>query len=91
LNLSIALGPVAKFVAEIGDDQTRPMAVVLSTLLAQSGGKDHVTLVSTAIPPRGLQVRLELEEGIIRVLGMFSQMGGMMGPGGPGGAPGAGF
>ncbi len=91
LNLSIALGPLTKFWAEVvGDDQSRPMAMMFSAMLAQSGGKDHVTLVSTTVPPRGLQVRLELEEGIIKILGMFGQMSGMMGAGGPG-APGAGF
>ena len=82
-SFSVALAAVAKFAAEMSPDQARPMAIMLSTLLSQSAGKDHLTVVSTMIP-RGVQVRVELEDGVLKAVVAIGQMGAMMGGRGAG-------
>ena len=92
MRISLAAAPIAEFVAaNIPDDPDNMMANMMATsvaeMLAQAGGKDHVTLTSKPIP-NGATVRLEVEEGILKLIGsMGEMMGGMMGPGGPGGMP----
>jgi hypothetical protein len=81
-SFSLALGAIARFFAEAGDAQSRPMGVMFSALLAQ---KDQVNVVSTAIP-RGIQTRLELEDGVVKAVVTIGQMSAMMG-----GGRGAGF
>jgi hypothetical protein len=41
--------------------------------LAQSGGKDHITLTATVVPNGG-QGRLEIEQGVIKVFGQLYKM-----------------
>jgi hypothetical protein len=88
MKLSLAATPIAQFVASMaeadGDEETQQMAGMIAAMLAQSGGKDHLTLTSKPIP-NGATVRLEIEEGILKLIGSLGQMfGGMAIPGGPG-------
>lgn len=78
LQISVAGGPIAKFSAQVGSN---PMAMMLAGLLEKSAGKDHVTITATAVE-NGANVRLELEEGVLKMIVGMSQM---MGPGMPGG------
>jgi hypothetical protein len=85
LKVSFAVGKIAKFVAEIADeDEVKSQAAGLAEAMEKADGKDHVTLTSTPIA-HGFRVRLEVEEGLLKLLG---SMGQMMGPQGPDGAPG---
>jgi hypothetical protein len=79
LRLSVALGPIFKFASEVGDDQVRMFAGVVSQVLAQSGGKDHVTLTATVVPNGG-QGRLEIEQGVIKAIGHAANPAGAGGP-----------
>jgi hypothetical protein len=81
-SFSLAMGAVARFVAEVGDAQSRPAGMMFSALLAQ---KDQVNVVTTVIP-RGIQARLELEDGVLKAVVTIGQMSAMMG-----GGRGAGF
>jgi len=85
MQLSVAVGPIAKFVAQMGEEDARPIAAMIAAALEQAGGKDHVTLVSTPVE-RGVKVKLEIEEGILKVLGSLSKQAVPGGP--PPGAPG---
>ncbi len=88
MRFAVSLTPIAKF-AEGGapDGMVKMMVGNLAMLLEQSDGKDHVTVTSKAIPD-GASVRLEIEEGVLKLIGFAAQMmGGMGGPGGPGGPP----
>jgi hypothetical protein len=79
---ALALAPIMKMAAETeGDPQVRMMA----DLFAGVRGKDHINLVGKAIS-NGAQYRLEVEDGILKVLGEFGKMaaGGL---GAPGAAP----
>ncbi len=93
MRISLAATPIAEFVAATIPDNpdnmenmmAKMMATSVAEMLAQAGGKDHVTLTSKPIP-NGTTIRLEVEEGILKLIGsMGEMMGGMMGPGGPGG------
>jgi hypothetical protein len=83
--LSLAAAPIAKFVAGVAEDeQARQVAAQIGDLLEKSSGKDHLILTSKPIP-NGATVRLEVEGGILKLLGSLGEMmGGMAAPGGPG-------
>ena len=93
VQISISVGAFAKFIAAAAPDgeQVKEKASELATAFAAAGDKDHVLINATPIE-RGVRMRLELEEGLLKALatmGMkFSPMGGGM-PGGmpPGGMP----
>jgi hypothetical protein len=66
---------VAKFVSAVADDdQAKAVADKIAGILEQSGGKDHLTVVTAPIP-NGARIRLELEEGILKALGGMQPMG----------------
>ena len=81
--ISVAAGPIAKFIAATADDdQAKKKAAEIAGLLDQVAGKDHVNITSKGIP-NGATVRVELEEGILKILGLLSP-GAMAGGPGPG-------
>ncbi|MGA2798674.1 MAG: hypothetical protein ABSE63_13915, partial [Thermoguttaceae bacterium] len=60
---------IAKFVSAVADDeQAKAVADKIAASLEQSGGKDHLTIVTEPIP-NGARVRVELEEGILKAMG----------------------
>ncbi len=73
--ISIAAGKVAQFVAAVSDDnpQAKQIATMIGAMLQQTDGKDHITIVSEAIS-NGAKTRLELEEGILKLIGSLNQM-----------------
>lgn len=73
--MALALGPVARIVSEIGDENAKPVAAMLAMGLAQSEGKDRLRIVATPIQ-RGMQVRVELEEGVVKLLGSIPALSG---------------
>ena len=79
--ISLALTPVARFVAEMADDpQAKQMAGMLANVLQQAGSDDHITITGRSIP-NGVSQRLEIEQGVIKAIGTVSKMAGqMMGP-----------
>jgi hypothetical protein len=71
---------VAKFISAAAKDvDPQSMAPVnkMAETLEQSGGKDHLTVVTTPVA-NGARVRVELEEGILKALG---GIGNFEGPG----------
>ena len=70
LKVSVALGALAKFAAEAGEEEDKPQAALLASLLAEAAGKDHVNLVATPIE-RGVRLRLEIEEGLLKAIGVI--------------------
>ena len=94
MRVSLAAGPIAKFVADLTEDEMgKQMATEIGAVLEKSGGKDHLTLTSKPIP-NGAAVRLEVEEGLLKVIGSLGQMFSVLldAPGGfppglPGGVP----
>jgi hypothetical protein len=65
VQFTVALAPLARFLAETADDADRSSMAHWATLLEQSAGRDHVTLTARPVP-RGTHVRLEVEDGVLR-------------------------
>jgi hypothetical protein len=86
--ISLAATPIAKFVAEVAqEDEAKQVAAKVAAMLEQSAGKDHLVLTSKPVP-NGTMVRLEAQEGLLKVVGLAGQMIGppVGAPGLPGGA-----
>lgn len=73
MQLSVSLTPIAQFVAAVGDQQAKQGAEMLLSVLSAATGKDHIKLTVTLIP-NGEQARVELEEGILRLIGSIPAM-----------------
>jgi hypothetical protein len=74
LQVSLDLGQIAKFVAVVADDEdVKTKAAAFADAMDEVDGKDHLTLTSTPIP-NGIRVRLEAEEGILKVVGSMGEM-----------------
>jgi hypothetical protein len=89
--LILAATPIAKFFAAVApDEKAKSMAGMVAQLLAASGGKDHITIVTRTIS-NGAGLRLTVEGGILKAIlaSGFLPGGGPSGPpvGGPGGFP----
>jgi hypothetical protein len=81
--LAVMATPIAEFVAAVAaDPQVQGTATMIAEAVAQSGGKDRLTVTTTQIP-NGVRVRIELEEGLLKLLGSIPTKVGS-GPGGPG-------
>ena len=78
--LALAVGPIVKFAASI--DEENPALLMASFLVAQAKDKDHVRIVVRQIK-NGISYRIELEEGLIRIIGQASKFAQGLG-GGPG-------
>ncbi|HUT13475.1 MAG TPA: hypothetical protein VMY42_23510 [Thermoguttaceae bacterium] len=68
LEVTVSLGALAKFIAEIGDEREREKAARAVAALEKAPDTDHVKLVVLPIP-RGLKIRLEVEQGVLRMIG----------------------
>jgi hypothetical protein len=84
LEIRVSVKPIAKFLAEVSEDeQVKAMAAKVAEALDKVGDKDHVTVTTHAIP-QGVRLRLEVEQGLLKVLGtsVGPMLGGGMGGGG---------
>jgi len=80
LLISVAATPIARFVAEVAEGGAAFRATGLAMQLEQSEGKDHLKI--TAGPTtggNGIRVRVEIEEGLLKLLGGLSNMLGTLG------------
>jgi hypothetical protein len=68
VQFSLAVTPIARFMAAVGKESDRPKAAWVAGELAKLAPNDHVNLVASAIP-RGVKYRLEIEGGILKTLG----------------------
>lgn len=85
--LSLSLTPIVNFAAEATENPGQKMMIgMFGAMLQQAGSKDHVTLTSTQIP-NGARVRLEFEEGILKLIGGAGSMLGSASSAPPGASP----
>jgi hypothetical protein len=73
--------PIAKFIANLADEPADQIAQAVVGVLEQTDGKDHVNVTVRSVP-RGLKVRVEFEEGLLKLLGSIPALAMTMG--GPG-------
>jgi hypothetical protein len=72
MELSIALGEFAEFIAETDKGKAKRQAMKAAAARPTDGGDDHLRL--TAIPiPRGVKLRLELEKNALRMIEAMHQ------------------
>jgi hypothetical protein len=74
LDLSFAVKPVASLVAVAGKPEERPQAAMVVSELKKTPGQDHIHLTVCPID-NGVQVHLEIEQGLIRLFGRLVVMG----------------
>lgn len=67
IEIVLSMSEVAEFVAEMGEPPQQAAATKALELLEQAGENDHVRLSVAAIDG-GVRLRLELEEGLVRLL-----------------------
>ncbi|MHC4399950.1 MAG: hypothetical protein ACYTG0_09745 [Planctomycetota bacterium] len=72
MEISVALGELAKFIAETGPGKAQRQASKVLAALEGAAGKDHVKLAAVPVEG-GMKLRLEMEQG---VLGMIEAMHG---------------
>ncbi len=86
MQISISVGAFAKFfaAAAVEEPQFQAQATMISAALADAGEKDHVLLIAKPID-RGVRIRLELEEGLLKALATVGQQMAPMGGMPPGG------
>lgn len=83
MRIAIAATPIANFVASSmpDGDPSKMMAGMVAGMLQQTGGQDKLTITTEGIT-NGVRMRMEVEKGLMQLVGMASKMaGGMMGPG----------
>jgi len=73
MEVSVAALPIAQFVAAVGDDNAKQGATMIAKMLESASGKDHVK-VTAAYIPNGVQVRLQVEEGVLKALGVIPML-----------------
>ena len=73
LQLQIALQPIFEFAAAVQNEEDGATVKGLAEELAKSEGKDHVSLVILPIEG-GITIRLEAEEGVLRLLANAGKM-----------------
>lgn len=66
-----SVGQLFKLASALGD--MPPQAAAIEKVLQQSAGKDRLTATASEIP-NGMKVRVEFEEGILRVLGSIPML-----------------
>ncbi len=73
LEVSLSVQSVASAMAVVGKPHERPQAAMVESELKKTPGKDHVVLAARPIS-NGVQVRLEVEQGLIRLFGRLVVM-----------------
>ncbi len=93
MRLSVSATGIGQMMEGLGAAEDPDLPPEILSALTGAGENDHITIVTEAVP-NGMRTRLELEAGILKVIG--AAVGAAMsefGPGGlpmPGGAPGQG-
>jgi hypothetical protein len=68
LQITVSGTPIAKFAAAtIPSEDEKKVAEAIATVLAQSGGKDHLLVTAKGIPD-GMNVRISIEEGLLKAV-----------------------
>lgn len=81
MEMSLSLGPIINMARSVADEEQKPQLALLDDMLQnETNGRDHVRISSTVIP-RGQRTRIELEEGVLRAIGMAAMQGQMAGAG----------
>lgn len=71
---SVAVTPLVAFIGKLApDDESRQQISGMAGVLRMAGDQNHV-LVTVEPIPNGMRERVEIEEGLLKTLGVMSQM-----------------
>ena len=85
MEMTIALQQILEVVGAMAEGEEKAKIEMIAGMLAgSSDGRDHVRIVAQMIP-NGVRTRIELEEGVLRAIGMGAMQQQMQGAGAPGG------
>jgi hypothetical protein len=72
--MKITATPLLKFAGSVAkESQVQDMINAVSQILEGAAGKDHIIVTATAVP-NGAKTRIELEEGVLKVLGALPML-----------------
>jgi hypothetical protein len=74
MRVSLAVTPLVRFLGEVADDDSVQFKVGMITGLLEKAGSDDHIIVTVAPIKNGVRGRLQVEEGIIKVLGILSNV-----------------
>ena len=75
LRMSLAATPICKFTGDVSENiMVKIMASSLASVLESSGDDDHITITVKPLP-NGVGCRIELQKGILKVLGTLPTVG----------------
>lgn len=69
----VSLTPILEFAASVADENDREQIQNVVKMLKAAEGKDQIRMVGTLIP-NGSKVRIELDAGILKILGNLPQI-----------------
>ncbi len=70
MEMTFSLGQIMEFAAAVADEDAQPLIETISSMLAdEASGRDHVKILATPIP-NGIRTRFELEEGVLKAIGL---------------------
>jgi hypothetical protein len=87
IELTVTLSTILDSMESVAPEDKKPALEMISSVLATAEGKDHVHLVAQPVA-NGMQVRFELEQGVLQAIGASAKMG-MAGGGAPAPGPAA--
>ncbi len=70
MTVNVSLAPIMEFAASVDDN---PVLAGLSEALKKGQGKDHITVSSKGVS-RGIAYRLEVEEGVLQLIGQAAKL-----------------
>lgn len=74
MQIKLAATPLVKCLGALSDDEkAKNVANVLGQILTATPNQDHINITSTAVPNGG-KFRIELESGILKVLGLLPML-----------------
>jgi hypothetical protein len=81
MEMAMSLGQIINMAKAFGDEEQKPQLEMIADMLQnETNGRDHVRISAAAIP-QGQRVRIELEEGVLRAIGMAAMQAQMAGAG----------
>ena len=85
MEMTFALQQILEVIGAMSEGEEKANIEMIAGMLAgSSDGRDHVRIVAQMIP-NGVRTRIELEEGVLRAIGMGAMQQRMQGAGAPGG------
>lgn len=74
--LTLTASKIVNALKSVADEDKKPVFEMVSGMLAGAGGKDHVNVIGRPIA-NGMQMRFEVEQGVIQAIATSAMMGGV--------------